>query len=98
MGLNSIDGLIYGLLMPLLSGAKVFLNTSSHNLSDLIYDTDTTVLCLNKTDSLPRLGKSANRLDFYALRKVWLFAPAIADDNTKTEWLMRFGLRLKNMS
>ncbi len=96
LGLDNADGIACGLLLPLFTGAKLFLNNARKGASDLIYDTDSTVLCLKDANCLHRLGKSASRLDFYALRKVWLFAPAHADEADKALWLARFGLRLKN--
>lgn len=100
LSLDSEDGIVAGLLLPLMTGSRLFLNTARHGAGDLIYDTDSSVLCLSSLTSLRKFCNSGSRLDFYALRKVWFFKPeetpeSIPDENDISLWLMRFGIKIK---
>ena len=97
LSLQTVAGLCYGLFLPLFSGSKVFMNTLHKGSCDLVYDTDSTILCIDEMSSLERMGKTAGRLDFYAVRKVWYFGAEEIADTERQNWLNRFGLRLKKM-
>ena len=88
-------GLTGAVLLPLLSGVKVFLYPSPLHyrvITELIYDTDSTLFF--STDSfLKGYAKYANPYDFYSVRYIFAGAEPLHAD-TYQYWAEQYGLRI----
>jgi acyl-[acyl-carrier-protein]-phospholipid O-acyltransferase/long-chain-fatty-acid--[acyl-carrier-protein] ligase len=88
-------GLVTGMLLPLVSGARVFLYPAPHHyriVPEMAYGTNTTMLFATD-ELLARYAEHAHPYDFQSLRYVFADARYLRETTRRT-WAEKFGLRL----